>query len=98
MLSRRAFVGVMPPFLSSISLARASQQDVQKPMLTPTEQMMHATVRIECGAADGSRSSGTGFFFRMFETPSQNVPVIMTNKHVFGQNSTAAFFITLVKP
>jgi hypothetical protein len=98
MLSRRAFVGLIQPCALLISRVRAGQQDEQKPMLTSTEVMMHATVRIECSGADDSRSSGTGFFFAMFQTQTENVPVIMTNKHVFGQNAKAAFFIPLSKP
>jgi hypothetical protein len=98
MMSRRTFVGLIPPLVATISRGHASQQDEHKPILTPTELMMHATVRIECTGADGSTSSGTGFFFAMFQTPDGNVPVIMTNKHVFGQNATAAFFLTLSKP
>jgi hypothetical protein len=35
-------LGVIPPVLASISGAGASQQDDQKPLLSPTEMMMHA--------------------------------------------------------
>jgi hypothetical protein len=66
-------------------------------MLTPTEMMMHSTVRIECVDAKGSGSSGTGFFYNMFISGDQSVPCIMTNKHVFGENVKAEFVLTLAK-
>jgi hypothetical protein len=86
---------VLPPTAEQKPMSPTTEQ---KPALPPTELMMHATVRIECVGANGSASSGTGFFFAMFQTQTESVPVIMTNKHVFGQNLTAAFFLTLAKP
>ncbi len=88
---------MIPPGMALVSRANANEQDHQ-PMLSPTKLMMHATIRIECASADGSGSSGTGFFFSMFQTQTESVPVIMTNKHVLGQNATAAFYVTLAKP
>lgn len=63
--------------------------------LAPTEQLMHATVMIECVDKASLRSSGTGFFFSLFNQPEKNqsVPVIVSNKHVVKGAVTG--FITL---
>ena len=65
------------------------------PQLTPSEQLTHSTVRIECDLADGSRSTGTGFFFRFLDEGEQHVPAIVTNKHVIAGAATGRFHLTL---
>ena len=52
--------------------------------LSASEQLAHSTVRIECEYEDGTRGTGTGFFFRFLENPEngQHIPVVITNKHV----------------
>jgi hypothetical protein len=51
--------------------------------LSLSEQITYSTVRIECDFANGS-GTGTGFFFKFLEDKAtgQNVPVVITNKHV----------------
>lgn len=63
-------------------------------MLTVPEQLMHATVRIECELADGSASTGTGFFFKFLEDGKNHVPVLVTNKHVIKSARRGAFHLT----
>jgi hypothetical protein len=65
--------------------------------LTPTELLAHATVRIECSNASGGASSGTGFFYLLFNHGGQSVPVIVTNKHVLQGNINARFVLTLAR-
>lgn len=67
-------------------------------MLTVPEQLMHATVRIECASADGQRSTGTGFFFKFLDDGKVHVPVIVTNKHVIRNSQVGAFHLTKRKP
>ncbi len=50
--------------------------------LTITEQMQHSTVQIVSELGSNNLSSGSGFFFSLFMQGNQNVPVIITNKHV----------------
>lgn len=52
--------------------------------LSASEQLAHSTVRIECEYEDGTKGTGTGFFFRFLENPEngQHIPVVITNKHV----------------
>jgi hypothetical protein len=52
-----------------------------QPQLTPTEQLMHATVRLSYQTPQTIKW-GTGFFFRLFVTKEQYVQVIVTNHHV----------------
>ncbi|MGD6874211.1 S1 family peptidase [Sutcliffiella horikoshii] len=48
-----------------------------------SEQLMYSTVRIECVLNGGSRSTGTGYFFKFLEGENgRHVPCIVTNKHV----------------
>ena len=63
-------------------------------MLTVPEQLMHATVRIECRGNAGSGSTGTGFFFNFLEDGKTHVPAIVTNKHVVKDSATGAFNLT----
>lgn len=52
--------------------------------MTITERLAYSTVRIECEMADGTPSSGTGYFFRFKfdEKKNEHIPVVITNKHV----------------
>jgi hypothetical protein len=51
--------------------------------LSASEQLAHATVRIETNYADGSVGTGTGFFFNFAgKEPGLRIPTIVTNKHV----------------
>lgn len=60
-------------------------------MMTPSESLMHSAVRIENKKSNGTISSGTGFFFRLFFTDEWHLPVIVTNKHVI-ENSEICYF------
>lgn len=53
-------------------------------MISITEKLSYSTVRIECEYKDGSRGTGTGFFFEFLrdEATGTHVPVVITNKHV----------------
>jgi len=50
--------------------------------MTPSEKLIHSTIRIQCYKPEGI-STGTGFFF-CFSTNVKDtyIPVIVTNKHV----------------
>lgn len=61
--------------------------------LTPSEQLTHSTVRIECETPDGM-STGTGFMFRALDDGQQHVPVIVTNKHVVRGARRGWFHLT----
>jgi hypothetical protein len=61
--------------------------------LTIAEQLMHTTVRLECDQKNGSRSTGTGFFFS-FTVNSESIPVIITNKHVIENSLIGTFVLT----
>jgi hypothetical protein len=63
--------------------------------LTPSEQLTHSTVRIECWLADGSRSTGSGFFFQFLQNGAIHVPAIVTNKHVVSGALRGQFNLTL---
>jgi hypothetical protein len=65
------------------------------PNLTPSEQLTHSTVRIECLLPDGTVGTGTGFFFQCLEADSRHVPVIATNKHVVVNSREGRFNLTL---
>lgn len=59
--------------------------------LSPPEQLVYSTVRIECEYADGRRGTGTGFFFAFAREGDRFVPVIVTNKHVVKRRSAGRF-------
>ena len=65
------------------------------PSMLPAEQLTHSTVRIVCTLQDGSGATGSGFFFAFAKTPAQNVPAIVTNKHVIEGAVTGQFSLTL---
>jgi Trypsin-like peptidase domain len=64
--------------------------------LTPSEQLTHSTVRIECLLSDGTKSTGTGFFFRCLENGERHAPVLVTNKHVVAGAEIGRFNLTLM--
>ncbi|MFA5106199.1 MAG: serine protease [Candidatus Micrarchaeia archaeon] len=49
---------------------------------TLSEKLLFTTVRIETELLDGSKGTGTGFFFDFLVGDKQTLPVIITNKHV----------------
>ena len=55
---------------------------------------MHTTVRLECTAKNGSVSTGTGFFFSFQLAGDENIPLIVTNKHVIKDSVTGTFVLT----
>ncbi len=59
------------------------------------DQLIHTTVRIDCWRNDGSGMSGTGFFFKFCERETQNVPAIITNKHVIDGASQGAVYLSV---
>ncbi len=63
--------------------------------LSPSEQLAHSTVRIECQLANGQTGTGTGFFFRFAESEGIHVPAIVTNKHVVAGARKGQFLMTL---
>ena len=66
--------------------------------LTAAEQLMHTTVRLECELADGGVSTGTGFFFAFKLDDDQQIPLIVTNKHVINGANTGTFVLTKRAP
>ncbi len=66
--------------------------------LLPSEQLTHSTVRMVCQLADGTSSTGSGFFFAFVKSPTQNVPAIVTNKHVIEGAVKGQFSLTLRAP
>jgi hypothetical protein len=73
--------------------AQAKVQEKRKtPVLTPTEQLMHSTVMIRSKDDKGNLSAGTGFIFHFFNHNGQNVPALVTNKHVI-RNATDGMLV-----
>lgn len=62
--------------------------------LTPAEQLLHNTIRIECITPNGT-STGSGFFFSYLLDGGVSVPVIVTNKHVVRNSLTGKLRFTL---
>lgn len=58
--------------------------------LTPAEQLMYATIRLESDLGNGNVVTGTGFFFYY----QDSIPVIITNKHVIKGGKTGSFVFT----
>ena len=88
MLTRRTFLaGAGGSFLVACQPSHAvdpvlpTRADAPLPQLTPTEQLMRATVRL-FNQGPSWQSWGTGFFFSLFQTSGFSVPVIVTNHHV----------------
>jgi hypothetical protein len=63
--------------------------------LNPSEQLTHSTVRIQTTLADGSKSTGTGFFYAFLRKGERHVPAIVTNKHVVAGAVSGQFSLTL---
>lgn len=63
--------------------------------LLPAERLAHSTVRISCRLADGSVSTGSGFFYSFLKEETRNVPTIVTNKHVVAGAVSVEFNLTL---
>lgn len=53
---------------------------------SPSEQLLFSTLRIEAG-----NSVGTGFFYTVKIDEQTEIPLIITNKHVVGDNETINF-------
>jgi hypothetical protein len=85
-----------PPAKPALT-ATSKPPEPPHPMLTPTEFLMHATVRIESTNKQGV-SVGTGFLFHLFHQGDNSVPVIVTNKHVVKGATTGSFELTMAKP
>ncbi len=64
----------------------------------PSEQLTHSTVRIVCQLQDGTFSTGSGFFFAFAKDANQDVPAIVTNKHVIDGAVEGHFNLTLRSP
>lgn len=63
--------------------------------LSPSEQLAHATVRIETRYIDGSTGTGTGFFFNFLgKEPGLRIPTIVTNKHVVADAPVGKVHLT----
>jgi hypothetical protein len=69
-----------------------------KNQLSPMEQLCHSTVRIECDFPDGSRGTGSGFFYSLCKNGDRHVPVIVTNRHVVEGAVKGRFILTLSDP
>lgn len=63
--------------------------------LTLSEQIMYSTVRIECFLGDGSKSTGTGFFYTFLGKEDIDVPAIVTNKHVIRDSWLGRIHLTV---
>lgn len=63
--------------------------------LSASEQLAYSTVRIETTGREGA-GSGTGFFYRFVESEdgNENVPAIVTNKHVVAGTTEGTFVLT----
>lgn len=66
--------------------------------LSPSEQLAHSTVRIECELHNGQIGTGTGFFYRFADKEGLHVPAIVTNKHVIRGARKGKFLMTYKKP
>lgn len=63
--------------------------------LTVSEQLAYSTVKIEVEYDDGSKGSGTGFFFKFKENDDRTIPLIITNKHVINNAHKGYIYMTL---
>lgn len=96
---RTAIFGILGGLLGipSNGFTQASSQQSITPAepMTPTEQLLHSTVQIICETTPGNNSYGTGFFFAFFQQGNQNVPAIVTNKHVIAGATSGRLRLTL---
>jgi hypothetical protein len=106
MLNRRHFITGMIGVCAVANdsnrpvLPAAATVNLPQPTLPASEQMMYATVRLFCDMPANvqqnipARTSwGTGFFFNLFHSPQtqQQLPVIVTNKHVIEHWNKCSF-------
>jgi len=86
-----AFTTAASAFPGDFAMADAAAPTAANALskLTPTEQLMYATIRLSyqttvqiSGNTVPQTKWGTAFLFRFFETETSNVPVLVTNKHV----------------
>lgn len=89
---------------TAISIKDAWSQDATAPSktpeefkLTPTEQFLYATVMISTTDARGQPGSGTASIFQLFNHNGNSVPVLVTNKHVVANATTAKIKFNLKK-
>ena len=60
--------------------------------ITVTENMMYCTARIVgMDASEAPFKFGTGFFYKVPIPPTQNMPLLVTNKHVIDGASSIEF-------
>jgi hypothetical protein len=62
--------------------------------LSASEQLAFTTVRIQCETKTGNASTGTGSFFNFKFNGDQQVPVIITNRHVIKDSIKGVFQLT----
>lgn len=67
---------------------------MQQKYISPIEHLIHSTVRIECETLTG-KGSGSGYFFAFLENDNQQIPCIVTNKHVVAGAKRGIFNLTL---
>ncbi len=65
--------------------------------MSVSEQLAYSTVRIECEALNGQLSSGSGYFFKFKNDAqtNQNIPVVITNKHVIDGSKKGKLIFTV---
>ena len=64
--------------------------------ISPVEQLVHSTIRIECESGDGI-SSGSGYYFGFLAKKDWSVPCIVTNKHVVKGAKRGKFHLSIKK-
>lgn len=62
--------------------------------LSASEQLAFTTIRIQCETKTGNVSTGTGSFFNFKFNGDQQVPVIITNRHVVKDSTKGIFQLT----
>lgn len=82
-------------FLSNSCSNATEKQKDNNMELSISEQLCYCTVRIEAEFKNGSKGTGTGFFFKFLEDVNSHVPVIVTNKHMVADSVTGLFRLTL---
>lgn len=65
-------------------------------VMNAVDQLVHTTIRIETVGTNG-QGSGTGFFMTLCNDGHQNVPVVVTNKHVIDGAHQGVLFFTRSK-
>jgi len=63
--------------------------------LSVSEQIAYSTVKIDVEYNDGTKGSGTGFFFSFPENDEKHIPLVITNKHVIRNSKTGYIHMTL---